>query len=71
MSTLRDFDVKQKWWVVHTAVTSSCSIELAYLKEKEESHFGHFGCFSAPLGVLLVMKTLEDGWYFFHAKLTI
>jgi len=60
-------------------VRGSRSIELARLKkerkkeeeEEEEKQFGRFAafgwvlsrCFLAPLGVLLVMKTLEDERY--------
>ena len=54
----------------------SRSIELARLKKKEEEERKKniwpvlrvlglvlLRCFLAPLGVLLVMKTLEDEWY--------
>ena len=45
----------------------SRSIELARLKKKEEEkHLARLvllRCFLAPLGVLLVMKTLENEWY--------
>jgi len=59
-------------------VTGSRSIELARLKKKEEEEEERkkniwpvlrvlglilLRCFLAPLGVLLVMKTLEDEWY--------
>lgn len=45
------------------------SFELACLKKKEETDFGcsatfWFGSFIVPLGVLLVMKTLDEEWYF-------
>ena len=52
-----------------TIVRDSDNTELARLKKKEK----HFACFAsswlpsryflAPLGVLLVMKTLDDEWY--------
>jgi len=57
-------------------VRGSRSIELAHLKKKEEEERKKniwavlrvlglvlLRCFLAPLGVLLVMKTLEDEWY--------
>ena len=60
-------------------MTGSRSIELARLKKKEEEEEEErkkniwpvlrvlglilLRCFLAPLGVLLVMKTLEDEWY--------
>jgi len=55
-------------------VTGSRNIELARLKKKEEERKKNIWpvlqviglvllqCFLAPLGVLLVMKTLEDEW---------
>jgi len=55
-------------------VRGSCSIELAHLKKEERRKKNIWPvlrvlglvllqCFLAPLGVLLVMKTLEDEWY--------
>ena len=52
-----------------TIVKESLKFELAHLKKKkEEKHFGclvtfwfgTFAMFLAPLGMLFVMKTLED-----------
>ena len=54
---------------------SSCNVELARPKKKKEERKKNIlailllsgsillRCFSMPLGVLLVMKTLEGGWY--------
>jgi len=55
-------------------VRGSRSIELARLKKKEEERKNIWPvvrvlglvllrCFLVPLGVMLVMKTLEDEWY--------
>jgi len=49
----------------------SRSIDLARLKKEERKTLAVWllsgsvllRCFSAPLGVLLAIKTLEDGWY--------
>jgi len=55
-------------------VRGLCSIQLARLKNDEERRkkniwpvlrvvgLVHLQCFLMPLGVLLVMKTLEDGY---------
>ena len=51
----------------------SCKFELARVKKKKKRKEKHFGCLEtfwfgtfamllAPLGVLFVMKTLEDEW---------
>jgi len=54
-----------------TIVKESCKFELARLKKKKKEKkncrlatfwFGTLRCFLAPLGVLFVMKTLEDEW---------
>ena len=64
-------------------VKESRKFELARLKKKEERKKNislvlrvpglvHLRCFLAPLGVLLVMKTLEDEWYVvIKAKLAV
>ena len=49
----------------------SCNFELAHLNKKKEEHFGCLATsglvllrhFFAPLGMLFLMKTLEDEWY--------
>jgi len=62
---------KMLLFCARTVVRESRKFELARLKKKKErNYYGHlvtfwFGlsqCFLASLGMLLVMKTLEDEW---------